>query len=791
MSLISQSIANLINGVSQQPYTLRLASQAAEQINGLSSVVDGLNKRPPTKHVAKFRNTPVDGAYTHVISRDEQEKYIVVITNGDLHVYDLAGNEKVVNFPDGKAYLESASPESSFSTVTVADYTFVVNKNVQTDSLSNTFSPSRPNEGLIWVKQGAYSSTYKIMVDGETAEYATLDAGNAANAPSIQTSYICGQLHNIIQPLLAPKGIGCDIMGSSLYFACEDRDFSMATFDPLGDTALKLVKGAVQKFSDLPARARAGMVVRVAGSGDGTSDDDYWVKYEADPTNQFGGLWKETVKGREVFQINANTMPHILVRDADGSFSFEVAAWADRRVGDSESNPFPSFIKQRISDVLFHRNRLGFLSGENLVLSQAGEFFDFFRSSVMQTLDTDPIDIAVSHVKVSELKAAIPYNQSLLLFSEQSQFQLAKTDLLTPKTVGLNLATEFSADLYARPVGVGNNVYFAQSRGGYSGLREYYADPDTAQNDAVDVTSHCPTYIPGRIRKMAATSNENTIVCLSDTVRDTIYVYRYYWARQEKLQSSWSKWVLPAGSRILDCSFLNSTLVLIIARDDGCYIETLSLDAGITDGTSGYYVRLDRRVDPTTVALRLYYPETNTTNIQLPYPMRVGEEYVVVAWEGDATYKPGQVIPYTTFQGDTLIVPGNLTSYIIGVKYLFRYRFSPFVIREQAPGGSGMQAVSEGRLQIRKVSVAYSRTGYFRAEVTPIGRQTFSYVFARVLASLQSKLGESNLETATFHFPVVSKNDQVTIELVNDSHLPCAFLSAEWEGFYVLRSKRM
>ena len=50
MTLISTSIPNLINGVSQQPPSVRLVTQAEKQENGLSSVVDGLTKRPPTEH---------------------------------------------------------------------------------------------------------------------------------------------------------------------------------------------------------------------------------------------------------------------------------------------------------------------------------------------------------------------------------------------------------------------------------------------------------------------------------------------------------------------------------------------------------------------------------------------------------------------------------------------------------------------------------------------------------------------------------------------------------------------
>ena len=54
MALVSKSIPNLINGVSQQPPSLRLPTQGEAQENGLSDVVDGLKKRPPTKFLNKL-----------------------------------------------------------------------------------------------------------------------------------------------------------------------------------------------------------------------------------------------------------------------------------------------------------------------------------------------------------------------------------------------------------------------------------------------------------------------------------------------------------------------------------------------------------------------------------------------------------------------------------------------------------------------------------------------------------------------------------------------------------------
>ena len=79
MPLVSRTIPNLVQGISQQPEVLRLSSQATTQLNGFSSVVEGLKKRPPTNYIAKLSSSTFGNAFLHTINRDVAERYIVVI----------------------------------------------------------------------------------------------------------------------------------------------------------------------------------------------------------------------------------------------------------------------------------------------------------------------------------------------------------------------------------------------------------------------------------------------------------------------------------------------------------------------------------------------------------------------------------------------------------------------------------------------------------------------------------------------------------------------------------------
>lgn len=131
MPLVRRELPALYNGVSQQPTPLRLTSQAEVNINCLSSVVDGVAKRPPIQHLAIVSNSAYGAAYIATINRAVNEQYTVVITNGNIQVFsNTDGSARTVHFPNGTSYLTAATPQTIFNAVTVADYTFILNKNV-------------------------------------------------------------------------------------------------------------------------------------------------------------------------------------------------------------------------------------------------------------------------------------------------------------------------------------------------------------------------------------------------------------------------------------------------------------------------------------------------------------------------------------------------------------------------------------------------------------------------------------------------------------------------------------
>lgn len=791
----SGDIPNLINGISQQASPMRLPTQAEAQTNYYSTIVDGLKKRPPTEHVAKILDTLPEGAFFHIIHRDAEEKYVLVVLDGDLRVFDFDGVEKTVTFPDGKGYLGSLDPQGDFRALTVADYTFLTNRDVIVYMDETVKEPTRHHEAVINIMSGNYARTYEITINGTVAaSHSTPDGSSASQAAGVATTVIAAELYNKLIANgynNAPWAVG--IHQNALHIVNTASDFAISMVDGVNGNATRVAKDHVQKFSDLPNYGPHGFVIEV-GNSEGTSLDNYWVKADKGGTNNNSVVvWRECPKPGAVLSIDAATMPHILVRNADGTFTFKQATWNDRKCGDGDTiSPDPSFVGSTIEDITFHRNRLGFIADESVILSRSGSFFDFFRTTATTLLDDDPIDVASTHVKVSFLHHTIPHQDYLLLFSDETQFRLAGNDLLTAKTVSIRPLTEYSASPVVKPIANGPAVFFVSddpSNDDHAQVYEYTLDKSAETANADSTTAHVPNYIPAGAYRLVGSSDENLICLLTRGRPGSIFIYRYYWVAEEKVQSSWSEWTLEGGA-ILEGAMIGSELFLLVARGGKAYLEKIRMDPASEDAGMGLLVNLDQRIDTDELQAPAYNSDTDTTTYTLPYA--ASQKTVAVNRPGSSGVVGSEERVYVV-SGNTVTLRGNTTGrkLLFGYPYESRYRFSPFYQRKPSASG-GSTAMVDGRLQVHHLSVTYSRSAYFRVEVQTENRPLQKYEMNSVtIGAPTSVIGSTVLSGGRFSSPIMSRNDRVTIDIVNDTWLPSNILSASWRGIWNQKARQV
>ncbi|WP_368397433.1 hypothetical protein, partial [Veillonella ratti] len=197
MGRIAQVVKNIISGISQQPPIMRHMEQLQEQINGFSTEADGLQKRPPTVHIAELSLSTTIRPKIHVVNRDENEQYIMAFDGSTVKIWDVKGNAKTVTI-EHPEYLKTSNPIRDIKVITMADHTFIVNKS--TTVAMNTSAKTeegRADGATVYVKSGQYGRKYEVIVDDTTvASYETPNGSDPSHTTQIGTNNIAQQLVN-------------------------------------------------------------------------------------------------------------------------------------------------------------------------------------------------------------------------------------------------------------------------------------------------------------------------------------------------------------------------------------------------------------------------------------------------------------------------------------------------------------------------------------------------------------------------------------------------------------------
>ena len=815
MVVVSKAIPTLLRGVSQAADLMKQPDHADIQDNADSNPVLGLTKRSGLQFVTSLSNSTLGNVHIQTINRDANEQYVAIFSNGNVKVYELDGTELTVNKPDGTAYLNTSTPRSVIKTVTIADFTFVVNTSI-TAAMDSALSAGTDTQAVVFINQATSKTTYTVTVDGNTVTKNT-DGDDPLSTDTVATS-----LRNSLNSALTGFTIAQN--GPVLHIKKNDgSNFSIDGSDTQGDTKMTIIKDTVQRFTDLPNVSPNGYIVEVKGDED-TNFDNYYVKFVTNNGGAFEeGQWEETVESGITFKFDYATMPHVLIRQADGNFrfarvdgdtytaggqSFDLPKWGERTVGDLISAPNPSFIGNKINNVFFFRNRLGFLAGDNVILSRVSEFFNFFPETVISVLDSEPIDVAASHTKVAVLKSAVTIGEKLILFSEQTQFVLTSSaDNLTPKTANVLVATEFESSADANPVGSGTSIYFLTKKGSFAGVREYIIQGGQQIRDAANTTIHVPRLIPSGIYKMAVSNNQDILVLLGTDNPNKLYVNRWlYGDGFAKQLNAWFTFTINPNRSILNVDFIGTDLFAVIEEANKVTLEKIPFETDFREPNSTFEYHLDHKVTEATSGVSVSYSSgTGLSTFTVPYRLRAnmtvvgrylatGETSTFVDAQGNTkTLVSGQVLQTTnTTDGSTstITATGDFrnSKFIIGEPYEMHYRFSQ---QKMTSGGGGTPEMISGRLQIHHFYFKYEDAGFFQVEVTPENRDTSIHRFTgRLLGTASSAIGEINLDTGTFKVPIMSKSDRVNIDVKNNTFLPTRLASAEYEGVFHIRSSR-
>ena len=540
MPAITQRIYNNLGGGSKQSDDKKLPGQVTECLNGYPDPTFGLTKRPGLKWIANLgTGTTYDNAKWFYIARTSDEKYIGCIKPkpnsgyGDIDIWNINGTACTVNMDTSTAtnavnYLTGA--RTNYDVLTVQDVSIITN-NLHTAAAQAepTFNANR--KATVVLSGSPLSNEYKIIMNGTTFTH-------TSNTGSSYTTILAAFKTAIDNQGFS--GVTTTQYLESLHIADSNSNIVIEASGGDSGSSMRVFLDQVDNVSQLPLESFNNHTVKVQNTS--STNDTYFAKFVADNGTSGPGYWGETRDPEVSPGLDGATMPHELVNTSLNNFTFRQATWIDRIVGDDKTNTHPSFVGAKIQEAFFYNNRLGFLSQDNVSMSQSQDFYNFYHTSAQIVTDADPVDVSCSTIRPAALHAVLPTVQGLILFSKNQQFLLSAADgVLTPSTANVRTISNYEMSTDVDPVDIGTNIHFIAKTPSYTRTFYMLTRGQDEGPTVLDIGRVVNEWVPATVDTLVA-SPQNQFLAMSSQSSRYIYFFRTYHDGKETLVESWFNW---------------------------------------------------------------------------------------------------------------------------------------------------------------------------------------------------------------------------------------------------------
>lgn len=803
MTSVSQRIPNLLGGVSQQPDSLKLPGQMRVAKNCLPDPTFGMRKRPGLKLVSALTGAADEGRWFSIF-RDATEKYIGQFkADGTMLIWDaITGASKTVNAiaASAQAYIANCAA-ADFEMLQINDYNFVLNRSKVVATLNTTSAP-KPPTAVVTVNLLGYDAKYEVKIDTFTASHTTPATG------TLDVSAVVTDLATKIAGLDGGGKYTAVIAGNTIVVQrVNGADFKIESVGGVNSQALLVYKDSVPNVSRLPSQCQNGVVLKVSNLEE-AEGDDYYVEFKV---NQAGtttgtGVWEETIKPNSKLYIDPDTMPHVIIRESNGTFTFrslnetqkagEDLYWVERKVGDDETNPFPSFVGKKITGISFFRNRLVILSGSTVICSQPGNYFNLMRVSALAQTDGDGVDISTGSLKPVDLRYALGDQQGLLLFSSTTQFMLtSEADQFGPVSAQVKQFSNFTMNPAVRPVETGLSYVFTTKNQNYSQVTEMVATSVENRPSTAELSRTAPQYVTSSLQSILASQTASMLTFLDSVNRTDLKVFKFFNNSGERVLASWLQWILPGPC--LHQSTDQDILYLVTKQQNGICLSTVSLlsdldGTAITESGLPYEYRLDlftatptRQYDAGNDLTKVYF-KANTYDSTLTPVVVVDDSSI----ERGSIYS--NLTPVQDGSNWYVTVPGDrtaATNVVLGYQYEFRLELPVFYVK-QGGGDGRVQADVSNIPRVTRMVIQSNDSGPYSAVVKLLGRPDKTYTFEQIPANNYLANEAPIPELIDNVVPVYGKGTDAKVTLTSYTPFPLSLVAATWYGVYANRGIR-
>ena len=802
MPIVDGSLGSLVQGVSQQPERARRPGQSQEQLNVRNDEVFGLSRRSPTVYGAAIADLTAADVWT------DAEEGFVQTDEGLRFWYAKGDNFKLIDPTDGSTVADITSPylpavsKDNVVVSSIDGEIMVLNRQkvVEMNTAVSQDYGARSLGTVVYARGGESGVNFEITISDDAGTGTYTVKTSTTDQDQITSEWIVEALHHMMWSGDQSSPMRTITWTGSFSFAgryttqlvanhilitptgAAGANPKITVADGTGTQLLVAVTDNVSEVGRLPIRARKNQVVKVRGAE--ADADDYYLRFvvdSLDATDSFkdiDGVWTEDSSWDTPFRIRSSTMPHVLRNDG-GGYDLVEAAWRDKFAGDDDSNPSPHFVGDTIRDMIEFQERLVFLHGREITMSQAQDVSNFFLQTATALLDDDAIHVVpTSGRENTTMQRAVNYNRDLVIFADgDAQFTITGRSKLIPNSASVALTAEFSMNVDIRPQSAGNVIFYGSAVGNHTEVSEMFLIGDQATHDRRSVSNHVPRYVAGSVNKLLADDGNSFAILWDNTVGtpSDVFLYEYLWQDNKRVQSAWSRWDFQ--DKLIAATVSGATMTMVFHQDDNLPAYTATIDLARNDSTGlPFEVHLDRlqaRSGPTVTLPTL--PDTHT--------------YVAV--QGAGNDPAGLLTPMTMVTDNGATQDWNVSGdVLIGVTYTTRFVPSMPVIKDRSGVARAksdlsvarfkMQTIDTGPFSMIRETVYEDPADFWRLEWEGFRWDDPDF-----------QLGAVPMDSGLVEFTFEDNAATSSLAIECSSYLPLTITEIEWEGSLRGRSTRV
>ncbi|WP_397473755.1 phage tail protein [Pusillimonas sp.] len=716
---------------------------------------------------------------------------------------------------------------------TVGRYLIMASNKLGPGYTTNDRFATTSQRAVAWVRGGTYNRTYTITVtrasDGQnfTASYTTMTSSyptlldtsdipqsdpeyqkkvnDRVNAYNSAVNKWIGDASNSIQPqniatqlantLSSAMGSGVSRVGSTIVLT----GVSHVSVSDNGDGSMfRAVHNEVDDPAKLSTIHLDGKVVRVRPQG---TAEEYYMVAKRDQGSGWGTVtWSEgpaqVVTPGQVFAIGtvSDDGQSLIIADSPAQLAsatgLDVPEYAPSVAGGIDSKGgVPYFFGRRITLLTVFMDRLVIVSNGVVFMSRVGDYFNWFRASMLRLDDDDPLEAYALGAEDDVISRAVTYNRDLFMFGERNQYTISGKQLVTPSTVSIATTAGEKGATMAQPIVVGNLLFYGKydSSPNQKGPSPYSASVSQFQLGLFEgtpetylVSQQLDKYLRGRPIQFASLPSPYTLFLRTDGNDYGLYVYRFIDqpGTQSRVHDSWSRWEWhEAVGRIIGITSYEATLFVFTIRENA-QGPWVALEQFVVDADLSVDPYLDAKRSPENYA-------AGTGFFREDDPTVLDDVYVVASQGSEVAFLGDHISNFDNFYTDTLdsgSKPGQ-----VGVEFEGCFIPTAPFVRDQND-----KALVNGRLVVNRYTLSITDTSGMDAyRQDAAGSFRMKGFNGRRVGLSNNLVGRQPVSTAYIDVACGRANTEHKIEIKTRRWLPLTVSAIEWVGQLFNNARRV